>query len=107
MNHNILFLGGGNMATAIIEGLLRQGTPASSFHVLEVNETARQRWTDRGIACSSTLPASFVPAVTVLAVKPQQMQEALAPLGLAVFRQGKAGAVHFHLLVRAGEARRA
>lgn len=34
-------------------------------------------------------------------------EEALAPLGLAVFRQGKAGAVHFHLLVRAGEARRA
>ncbi len=34
-------------------------------------------------------------------------QDALAPLGLAVFRQGRAGAVHFHLLVRAQEARRA
>jgi len=31
-------------------------------------------------------------------------EDALAPLGLAVYRQGRAGAVHFHLLVRAEEA---
>lgn len=84
MNTNILFLGGGNMATAIIEGLLKQGTAPAAIHVLEISEESRQRFAQRGIAASQTLPDSFTPGITVLAVKPQQMKEALAPIAHAV-----------------------
>ena len=33
--HNIAFIGGGNMASAIIGGLLRQGHPAAQIQVVE------------------------------------------------------------------------
>ena len=84
MNTHILFLGGGNMATAIIEGLLKQGTDAQHIHVLEINADSRARFAQQGINASETLPASFTPGITVLAVKPQQMKEALAPVAHAV-----------------------
>jgi pyrroline-5-carboxylate reductase len=80
MNKHILFLGGGNMATAIIEGLLKQGMQPSHLHVIEIMADARQRFADKGIGASDTLPVGFKPDITVLAVKPQQMKEALEPL---------------------------
>jgi len=43
----IAFLGGGNMANALIGGLLAQGFDASTIHDLEVNADARQRLADR------------------------------------------------------------
>lgn len=84
MTIRILFLGGGNMATAIIEGLLRQGTPATSLFVLELAEAARQRFVQMGVGCAEQLPAEFKPDLAVLAVKPQQMQAALEPLASAL-----------------------
>ena len=38
----IAFIGGGNMASAIIGGLIRQGHPASQIEVVEPWETARE-----------------------------------------------------------------
>ena len=36
------FIGGGNMASALIGGLVKNGTPASAIHVVEPLEATRQ-----------------------------------------------------------------
>ena len=78
----ILFLGGGNMANALIGGMLKQGFSASGIDVIDPGAEARRKLADSyGVHChenAATAPAS--PDVLVLAVKPQQMKEAVAPL---------------------------
>ena len=39
----IAFIGGGNMASALIGGLLRRGAAATDLGVLEINAEARAR----------------------------------------------------------------
>ncbi len=78
---NITFLGGGNMANALIGGLLKQGFSATGIKVVEPLAENRERLAATfGIAC---LPAADATAMDcealVLSVKPQQMREALAP----------------------------
>lgn len=84
MHTTILFIGGGNMATAIIEGLIRTGTPPANLHVLDIVDEARDRFVARGVAASATLPPGFQPDIAVLAVKPQQMKDALTPIAPAL-----------------------
>ena len=78
----ITFLGGGNMANALIGGMLKQGFSASGIDVIDPGAEARQKLADSyGVHChesAASAPAS--PDVLVLAVKPQQMKEAVAPL---------------------------
>ncbi|MBS1210941.1 MAG: pyrroline-5-carboxylate reductase [Proteobacteria bacterium] len=76
----ITFLGGGNMASALIGGLLKQGFAASDIQVVELFEAARERLqADFGVrAVVQPDAAALACDVLVLAVKPQQMREALA-----------------------------
>ena len=78
----ILFLGGGNMANALIGGMVKQGFTAADIHVIDPGAEARERLTTAyAVNCHATAesaPAS--PDVLLLAVKPQQMKEAVAPL---------------------------
>ncbi len=81
---NIHFIGGGNMAQAIIGGLLAKGHDAASITVTEPLAPTRQRLEHefKLKTFDSGLGSTFAPALIVLAVKPQQMREvalALAP----------------------------
>jgi pyrroline-5-carboxylate reductase len=78
----ITFLGGGNMANALIGGLVKQGYSAATIQSIEPFEEARLRLTASfGIRCAAEADASALNCeVLVLSVKPQQMKEALAPI---------------------------
>ncbi len=78
----ITFLGGGNMANALIGGMLDQGFAALDLRVVELNPDNRENLRrSYGVACHAELePAACAADLIVLAVKPQQMKEAIAPL---------------------------
>lgn len=80
---SIAFLGGGNMAQALIGGLLAKGHDPSQLAVVEVSPQAREKLAARFAVRVATSPdAALQGAQTlVLAVKPQDMKAALASLG--------------------------
>ncbi len=74
---NTLFIGGGNMAYAILGGLIRSGIPASTFHVIDPNPESAKKISELGVQCTVAWPGAFKASVVVLAVKPQIMQSVL------------------------------
>mgnify|MGYP001317751983 CR=1 FL=1 len=85
----ITFLGGGNMANALIAGLLRQGQAVADILVIEPDAHARERLAATyGISClAGPEPRAWAADIIVLAVKPQQMQAAVQPLAASLTRQ--------------------
>ncbi|MFM2058370.1 MAG: hypothetical protein RLY71_2755 [Pseudomonadota bacterium] len=77
----IAFIGGGNMASAILGGLIRSGTPAAQLIVLDPNAQQRERLAGEfGVRTLAAADASLAEAATVVwAVKPQSFAEAAAP----------------------------
>lgn len=78
----ITFLGGGNMAGALIGGLLKTGFAANDIAVIELSPEARAKIASSyGIRCHAAPDAAAMACdALLLAVKPQQMREACAPL---------------------------
>lgn len=78
----IAFIGGGNMASAIMGGLVRQGVPASNITVIEPFEAARTALKNNlGIEALAAADDSLQSAqLVVWAVKPQSFKEAAAPV---------------------------
>ena len=78
----ISFLGGGNMAVALIGGMLAKGHRAGDIQVAEHHPESRERLAARfGVRAVAGLDDEALACnVLLLAVKPQQMQDALAPL---------------------------
>ena len=71
----ILFIGGGNMATALIGGLLQQGFKPGDLRAVEVAEEARRRLQQHfGVSAIAALDGEIAEDVVLLAVKPQQMR---------------------------------
>lgn len=78
----ITFLGGGNMAAALIGGLIERGFARDALQAVDLNPDACSALADRfGVRAVAALDEQALDCdVLVLAVKPQSMREALAPL---------------------------
>ena len=76
----IAFLGGGNLASALIGGLVAKGYDPRSISVVEISPAARERLAAKhGVRVGTAPDAATAGCDTlVLAVKPQDMRSALA-----------------------------
>ncbi|MFZ6847029.1 pyrroline-5-carboxylate reductase [Undibacterium sp. RuRC25W] len=83
------FIGGGNMAVALITGLLQAGTSAQDIHVVDVNQAMLARLeTEFNVSTSLMIDAKLQHMdVIVLAVKPQQLRDVVGELAVHLRQQ--------------------
>ena len=90
-NQKISFIGGGNMAQALISGLLGCGVPPELITVADPSEQVRQQLADKGMNTvdpTADAKAAVVDAdVVVLAVKPQVMKPVVSAFADALDQQ--------------------
>src|SRR5690606_7115932 len=81
LNCNITFIGGGNMAQALIGGLIARGLPPACITVSDPVEQVRTLLAEKGIqATDDNIVAVQDADIVLLAVKPQVLASVLKPL---------------------------
>lgn len=84
----ICFIGGGNMARALIGGLQTNGYLMSDINVIEPDAEKRiQLKADFGVSVTEQLPSVAMADIVVLAVKPQQLRDLSIFLGSLLQKQ--------------------
>lgn len=85
----VSFVGGGNMAFALIGGMMERGFAAGDIQVADPSAPSRQRLAEAfGVRAVEQVDDSMLGCdVLMLAVKPQQMRDALAPIRGRLSRQ--------------------
>jgi pyrroline-5-carboxylate reductase len=80
---NICFIGGGNMASAIMGGLVRQGMTPQQLRAVEINDENRKRLESQGFVVFAKQDQAAIQGsdIVVLAVKPQQVKAVAIQLG--------------------------
>ena len=77
----VSFIGGGNMAAAIIGGLVASGTSPQDIEVVEINADARAQLSARfGVITQTDVSQAGLSGLIVLAVKPQSLPDVAATL---------------------------
>lgn len=72
----ISFIGGGNMARAIISGLKKTALSKAEINIVELDATKRLQLEDEfGVQTTEHLPSVVGADIIVLAVKPQQLRD--------------------------------
>jgi len=85
----LAFIGGGNMAGAIIGGLVAKGTPKSNIHVAEPWDVNREKMAALGVrVTTSNGEAALTADVVFLSVKPQVAKTVCQELGAAWAKDG-------------------
>ena len=82
---NITFIGGGNMAEALIGGLLARGFRAGELRAVEISREQREKLANKyGVSCVARAQDAIRDGdIVVFAVKPQQLREAAGKSALA------------------------
>lgn len=84
----ICFIGGGNMARALIQGLRENNFPMADINVIEPdNGKSAGLQRDFGITTAESLPGAANADIILLAVKPQQMRDVCIFLGSLLQKQ--------------------
>ncbi len=80
-NSSVAFIGAGNMASSLIQGLLRDGLPAGHIHVADPVAEQRDKLANLGVMTyeDNNLAIASADAI-VLAVKPQVAQKVVSTL---------------------------
>lgn len=89
MNQSIAIIGGGNLGTAIAEGLIKSGfIQPQSLTITRRNVAHLQFLKDKGVAVTSNNSEAVKDAgLVILAVKPFQIKEVLTDLAVALHPQ--------------------
>lgn len=77
----ISFIGGGNIASAIIGGITKDLIKKSDITVYDISKDVYKKYKEEGFNSVETLEASFVSDIIFLTVKPQFYPEVLEKMG--------------------------